>query len=343
MTAVYKTSIASKTPTDSKTSYKDQSSGRALTKLEATKGEISGQALHRAVTDGTKDLDNQAAGKEYQDFKRFTEKNWDRMSPNAKEKYRVYEKYAQASKMKGKTGIPTSEYQKMQKEMSAAGYHDKSAGVAIESLKEKSAPISGDEMQRALIRGTKDYDAQAAGKEYKDFSKFASENQHRMTPGAKAKFAVYDKYAQASKEAGRTGIPHSEYQKMVGEMKLAGYQDKSSGKAIESLKSKNPKGEISGQEIQKTIIDGTKDSDGQAANKEYADLKKFSSENWHRMSPSAKEKVRVYDKYAKAAQKRGKKRYLAFRLCEDAKGNECGRLSGPNRRPSHRSAEVQKR
>ncbi len=306
MTTLRKTTTPVRVRTRKPEPYKDKSAKKALKKLDAKKGEISGKDLQNAITEGTKDLDNQAAGQEFKDIQNFAERNWNRLSPDAKEKYRVYEKYAKAAQKKGKTGIAASDYQKMQKEMRTAGYKDKSAGKAIETLKDKSGPISGDDMQKAIKDGTKDFDAQAAGKEFQDFKKFATENWHRMTPEAKAKFKVYEKYAQSAQKQGKTGIAHQDYKKMLGEMKLAGYKDKGAGKAIEDLKAKNPRGEISGDDMQKAITDGTKDLDGQAAGKEYADLKKFANENWHRMSPDAKEKFRTYEKYARAAQKQGK-------------------------------------
>jgi len=287
---------------DNKPKYADAGAGAALNKLPK-KGEISGKQMEKAIVDGTKDLDSQAAGKEFSDFKKYAKDNWGRMSPDAREKFRVYEKTAKSNKAKGKTGIPQGEYNKMVSDMKCAGYKDKSAGKAIEGLKDKKGPITGDDMQKAIVNGTKDLDGQAAGKEYADFKKFYNENQDRMTPEAKAKFGVYEKYAKKAQSKCQTGIKQSDYKKMVGEMKTAGYADKGAGKAIEDLKAKNPKGEISGKQMQDTIVNGTKDLDNQAAGKEYKDLKKFANENWDRMSPDAKQKFRVYEKHAKAAQK----------------------------------------
>jgi hypothetical protein len=288
----------------SKQKFKDCSTARALKRLDAKCGEISGNDMEKAIVDGTKDLDNQAAGKEYSDIKQWTSKNWDRMSPDAKEKFRTYEKYAKAAQAKGKTGIDKCSYDKMKKEMKTAGYQDKTSGKAVEELKSKKGNISGDDMQKAIVDGTKDLDSQAAGKEYADLKKFVTENKSRLSPEAKAKFATYEKHVKDAKCKGQTGIKQADYNKMVKEMKTAGYKDQSSGKAIEDLKAKNPKGSISGEQMQDTIVNATKDLDAQAAGKEYADLKNFAKENWSRMSPDAKQKFRTYEKYAKAAQKK---------------------------------------
>jgi len=285
--------------------FKDCSTARALRKLDCKKGEISGDDMQKAILDGTKDLDNQAAGKEYADIKEWTTKNWDRMSPDAKEKFRTYEKYVKEAKCKGQTGIKSSEYKKMCKEMDKAGYQDKSAGKAVENLKSKPGKISGDDMQKAIVDATKDLDSQAAGKEYADLKKFVTENESRLSPEAKAKFATYEKYVKEAKCKGKTGIDKSSYDKMVKEMKTAGYKDQTSGQAIENLKAKNPKGCITGDQMQDTIVSATKDLDAQAAGKEYADLKKFANENWSRMSPDAKQKFRTYEKYVKAAKCKG--------------------------------------
>ncbi|MEE2900828.1 MAG: hypothetical protein VYC39_00785 [Myxococcota bacterium] len=286
-----------------KPKYQDASTARALNRLSSTKGEISGQALQQAIISGTQDLDNQAAGKEFSDIQKWVSANWNRLSPDAKAKYRVYAKYAKAAQSKGKTGIDKCSYQNMSKEMKAAGYSDASAGKAIENLKADKGPISGHDMSKAIISATKDKDAQAAGKEYADLKKFVAENGARMTPEAKAKFATYEKYVKAAKAKGQTGIDSCSYDKMVKELRTPSYQDASSGKAVETLKQK--KGTISGDDMQKAIVDGTKDLDSQAAGKEYADLKKFATENWGRMSPDAREKFRVYEKYVKSAKAQG--------------------------------------
>lgn len=292
---------------DDKIKYQDKTSGKEIKKLKTkqSKGEISGDDMQKAIVDGTSDKDNQAAGKEHADFKQYTDGNWDNLSPNAKEKFRVYDKHAKKAQANGQTGIKNADYKEMVREMKTAGYKDQTSGRAIETLKDKTGTISGDDMQKAIVDGTKDRDNSAAGNEYKDFAKFTKDNASRLSPEAKAKYGVYDKYAKQAQANGQTGIKDADYKKMVGEMKLAGYQDKGAGQAIEDLKAKNPNGTITGKQMQDTIVGATKDLDNQAAGKEYNDLKKFSDQNWDRMSPNAREKFRTYEGYAKKAQAKG--------------------------------------
>lgn len=283
--------------------YQDSGAGKAIEGLKSQPGEIGGGAMEKAIVDATRDMDSQAAGKEYADLKKFADQNWDRMSPDAKEKFRTYEKFALDAQSHGMTGIPTAQYDKMLKEMHAAGYQDEGAGRAIETLKGKEGAISGDDIEKAIIEGTRDMDSQAAGKEFADMKKFATENWDRLTPEAREKFGIYEKYAQEAQNKGMTGIATNQYDKMVQELKTSEYEDKGAGGIIEGLKGKP--GQITGDDMEKLLIDGTKDLDGQAAGAEYRDIKEFASENWGRMTPEAKEKFQIYESYAKEAQSHG--------------------------------------
>jgi hypothetical protein len=77
--------------------------------------------MYKLIVDATEDPDNQAAGKEYDDLKRYVEQNWNRLSPDAKATWEIYENYARAAKAKGETGISQEDYQKMLTEMKAVG------------------------------------------------------------------------------------------------------------------------------------------------------------------------------------------------------------------------------
>jgi hypothetical protein len=283
--------------------YQDASAGKAIETLKHQTGEISGQSMEKAITDATKDLDSQAAGKEYADLKKFAGENWNRLSPDAREKFRTYEKYALDAKSHGMSGIPTKQYDKMLKEMHNAGYQDASAGKAIETLKDKSGAISGDDMEKAIIDATKDLDSQAAGKEYTDMKKFVTENWDRLSPEAREKFGIYEKYALDAQGKGMTGIPTKQYDKMVQELKYSEYEDKGAGNIIEGLKEKS--GKINGADMENLIINGTKDLDSQAAGAEFHDIQQFAKDNWNRLTPEAKEKFKIYEKYAHEAQSKG--------------------------------------
>ncbi len=291
------------TPKPQTPNYEDKTAGAAIEGLKTKPQPYSGKDVEKAIIDATKDLDSQAAGKEYRDLNKFVTQNWDKLSPDAKAKWRVYNQAAQKAQCQGKTGIPVGDYNKMVADMKKAGYQDASAGQAVESLHSANKPISGDDFQKAIIDGTKDLDAQAAGKEYADLKKFVDAHGDQLSPEAKAKWEVYEDCAKKFQAKGKTGIPVSDYNKMVADMKVAGYQDKSSGAAIEGLKA-GPK-PVSADAMEKAILDGTSDLDSQAAGKEYADLSKYVNENWESLSGGAKAKWRTYERYAESAQRRG--------------------------------------
>jgi hypothetical protein len=285
--------------------YNDKTSGAAINELKAKPGTISGADMQNCIVKATQDHDSNAASGEFKDLQKFSTDNWDRMSPDAREKFRTYEKYATAAQGKGQTGIDTASYDKMVGEMKTAGYKDATSGAAVETLKSKQPPISGDDMQKAIIDATQDNDNKAAGPEYQDLKKYASDNWKSLSPEAQAKFNTYEKYAQAAQKQGKTGIDDASYNKMTEEMKVAGYKDKGSGAAINELKGKTPP--ISGADMQSAIIQGTQDPDNRAASSEYKDFKKYATENWNNLSPDAKDKFRVYEKYATAAQQKGQR------------------------------------
>jgi hypothetical protein len=259
--------------------------------------------MEKAIIDATKDLDSQAAGKEYADLKKYATENWDKLSPAARQKFRTYEKYVCAAKAKGQSGIKSSEYKKMVQELKGSGYKDASAGRAIETLKNKQGPITGSDMQRAIFEGTGDLDNAAASKEWADFQKFASENWNRMTPSAKAKFRTYQKYASSAQARGLKGIPSNEYACMKWEMRGAGYCDASSGKAIEQLQARP--GMIDSSALIRAISQGTADLDGQAAGREFADFYRFAQQNWNRMTPDAQAAFGAYASHAQNAWAQG--------------------------------------
>ncbi|MFZ5472195.1 MAG: hypothetical protein ACOZIN_22415 [Myxococcota bacterium] len=88
-------------------------------------GSISGQEMLQAILQGTADLDGQAAGSEFETFKSFV--NWDGsrsgeqlLSPEAKQVFSIYAKYAEAARARGESGISPGDFQRMTTEMQAA-------------------------------------------------------------------------------------------------------------------------------------------------------------------------------------------------------------------------------
>jgi hypothetical protein len=209
--------------------YQDRSTAQALNALAAgnkTPGSISGQEMTQAILNGTRDPDNQAAGKEFADVAKFVKENEQLLSPEAKRAFATYEAAAKAAKAKGQTGIGGGEWIKLNVDLnrvSQPSYQDASAAAAIKSLaagNKTPGSISATEMRDAILRGTRDVDSQAAGKEFADFAKFVKENGQLLSPAAQKVFAVYEKEAKAAQAKGQTGISEGNYARMSREMTL---------------------------------------------------------------------------------------------------------------------------
>jgi predicted pyridoxine 5'-phosphate oxidase superfamily flavin-nucleotide-binding protein len=100
--------------------YKDDSARAALDKLNQKDGKVSGFDVLNAITTGTKDLDNQAAGAEYKDFAKWARLNKDRLSPEAQKIMKIYAKYAAKAQHAGRTGLTQTENKHMLDEMRRA-------------------------------------------------------------------------------------------------------------------------------------------------------------------------------------------------------------------------------
>ena len=286
-----------------------------LLKNNPKPGSISGKEMTEAIIKGTADLDNQAAGKEFAAFKEMVAKHGDKLSPEAKAAFAIYERHARSAQAKGQTGIDLGDYTRMQLEMRAASgpkYADAGAGAQLNALAANNktpGSISGKEMVDAIIKGTVDHDNQAAGREYKDIAKFVKENEQLLSPEAKKAFAIYEGHAKAAQARGQTGIDMRDFMRMEGQLEgisRPAYQDATAAATLTQLGKDNPKaGSISGSEMTDAIIKATRDPDNQAAGREYADIAKFVKENGQLLSPEAKAAFATYERHAKAAQARG--------------------------------------
>lgn len=92
---------------------KDKSVRGALAELDRQKGPITGRALVRAIEEGTRDKDHQAAGKEYDDFARWAKASDGRLTPEARAVMKVYARYTSAARANGETGLPTKVVDRM--------------------------------------------------------------------------------------------------------------------------------------------------------------------------------------------------------------------------------------
>jgi len=277
----------------------DASAKQATAELKAKLGQISGNDMTDAIAKGIRDPDGQAAGAEYKEFQKFAKENGPKLSPEAKEVMGIYEKYAKASQSQGKTGIAQSEISKMLTEM--RNVKDSSATKALAELDKRPGPISGDEMARAVQKGTRDADGQAAGAEYEAFNQWAQTNQAKLSPEAKKVMDIYKQHAESAKAQGGTGMALDEWKSMVKEMKSVG--DLSAKEALAELGQKS--GPITGDELTNAIDKGTADLDGQALGKEFAEFEKWAKANESKLSPEAKEVMKLYSDAAAEAKAKG--------------------------------------
>src|SRR4029453_18034035 len=66
------------------------------------------------------DYDNQAAGTEYADFKKYAAEHGDQLDPSARRVMDVYDKYARQAQAEGRPGLTQTEHDNMMKEMDQA-------------------------------------------------------------------------------------------------------------------------------------------------------------------------------------------------------------------------------
>jgi hypothetical protein len=198
----------------------DISAKTALAELDKKFGPVSGEDMAKAIKEGTADLDGNSSTKELKEFQKWAKAHPERLTPEAKQVLETYEKYAKAA---GNKGIPQAEHEKMLKEMEGfKTYSDNGTRTAIDSLNSKPGPISGADLTKAINEGTADFDNQAAGLEHADFAKWGALNKDRLSPEAQQVLAIYERYAKRSLSAGQTGIPETEWKKMLAEMNNVG-------------------------------------------------------------------------------------------------------------------------
>jgi hypothetical protein len=284
---------------------KDSSATKALAELDKKATTITGDEMARAIQKGTKDLDGQAAGAEYEAFKNWAEANKAKLSPEAQKVMDIYKQHAEGAKAKGGTGIPQDEWNSMIKEMKGVG--DLSAKQAISELDKKAAngTITGDDLAAAIDKGTADTDGQAAGKEFAEFDKWAKANSSKLSPEAKEVMKLYREAVAEAKANGQTGIPQDKMTALLEKMKNVG--DVGAKKALAELDKKAAAngGTVTGDDMAKAIQKGTADLDGQSASKELAEFEKWAKANESKLSPEAKEVLDLYRKAAGEAKAKG--------------------------------------
>ena len=285
------------TPTTSQWTPKDLGAMVELNKLSQTSGSISAEQMADTIDRATSDLDGQAASSEYRTVADWAMNNRERLTPEAKQVVDIYSKYAAMSQARGESGIPQDDFKKMLGEMRDVG--DASAKKALAHLDRKGGTVSGEDMARAIKTGTADHDGQAAGAEAKEFEKWASKNESRLSPEAKEVLDVYRKHTKAAQAQGREGLTSSETAAMNREMRKVGAGDVSARKATEKLDKEN--GPISGEDLTKAIREGISDTDGHSTTSELKEFEKWAAKNESRLTPEAKNVLKTYQAAAKKA------------------------------------------
>ncbi len=87
--------------------YADPRAGAEIAKLEtilASGKDVTEQDLESAIVEAIGIHGNGAAGAKFDDFEEFARQNWDRLTPGARESFRIYEDWATALRAEGKTG-----------------------------------------------------------------------------------------------------------------------------------------------------------------------------------------------------------------------------------------------
>lgn len=125
--------------------------------------------------------------------------------------------------------------------------------------------------------------------------------------------------------------------------------DISALKAVEQLNKENPNGKINADQMEKLIISGTEDADGNAAGKEYSQLKSFVTQNWNRLEDDAKAIWNVYENCVRTCKANGEegipqdmyekmKADMSEIKNKDAKGAAKGDASAKETNPSDKDA-----
>ncbi|MCE9668280.1 hypothetical protein LY474_10680 [Myxococcus stipitatus] len=267
---------------------------RETAKLDQTKGPITAEQLTQAIERGTADLDNQAAGGEYRAFEEWARQNGDRLTPEAKQVMDLYSKAAAKAQAKGQTGIPTGEWNQMLEDMRSVG--DKGMERELANLDKKAAPISGEDLARAIERGVRDADGQTHA-EAKALADWARKNEGKLSPEAKQVLSTFERHAKKVTESGSKDFSKAELRDLHDAFKNIG--DVSAQKALSKLDKEH--GPISGEDMLEAIKEGVSDMDGHSSTSELRDFKKWAEKNKDRLTPEARQVLATYEKHAKKA------------------------------------------
>lgn len=198
----------------------DVSAKKALEKLDKENGPVSGEDMLEAIKEGVSDADGHSSTSELREFRKWAQKNGDRLTPEARKVLATYEKYAKSA---GPAGLSQGQFDKMVKEMGQfKTFRDDSMRTALEKLDGKSGRVSAKDLTEAIKAGAGDFDGQSAGVEFADLQKWARQNYSRLGPDARKVLDIYERYATGAMAKGQTGMDNADFQRMLREMGRVG-------------------------------------------------------------------------------------------------------------------------
>jgi|GEM_PF-6254900 len=259
-------------------------------KLDKTKGPITADQLTKAIQRGTGDHDGNAAKGEYRAFAEWAEKNQDRLTPEAKQ---VMDRFSKFAAERNANGHTDGDWRKMINDMKGVG--DKGAEKALAGLDKLPKPISGDDMAKAIRKGTKDADNNTAD-ELKAFQDWAKKNADKLSPEAKEVMGKFEKHATKAMATGDKDLNTTEWSKMMKDFKSVG--DVSARESLATLDKEN--GPISGEDLLGAIKQGAGDADANST-QELAEFQKWAEKNKDRLTPEAQKVMETYQQHAEAA------------------------------------------
>ena len=98
--------------------YRDVGAGKAIEDFRRNEPDkITPDMLRNLILAATIDPDNQSAGKEYQDLKDYVGQVEDKLTPEAKRMWEIYESFVQRARDRGQTGMTPEQYLRMMGEL----------------------------------------------------------------------------------------------------------------------------------------------------------------------------------------------------------------------------------
>lgn len=199
--------------------YKDASAGAAIRSLPPRPFPLDGDRFGEALIRGVSDLDGKGASTEYGDFKRFVSENWDRMTPDAKAKWRTYEKAAVEGQARGESGIRDfgRVAQDIRSARSTGDYNvDDNSALALLKLEATPGRLSSADCERVFDQLLHNHGGQPFGAMYDAVAEFADRNWDRLPSDMQAAFKAYQHEANRARSIGDAWTSPAELKNLFG-------------------------------------------------------------------------------------------------------------------------------